>query len=84
MAHCTHRRLVIALPSVQLASGLNDPSIEACTMGTLFFAEHATEWDEDAMVQAGSLETLSVCTTGFILCRQTSAHTSLRKEKKKV
>jgi hypothetical protein len=31
----THRSLVIALPSDQLRSGLNDPSIDACTMGTL-------------------------------------------------
>ena len=31
----THRSFVIALPSDQLRSGLNDPSIDACTMGTL-------------------------------------------------
>jgi hypothetical protein len=31
----THRSLAIALPRFQLLSGLNDPSIDACTIGTL-------------------------------------------------
>jgi hypothetical protein len=31
----THRSFLMALPSDQLRSGLNDPSIDACTMGTL-------------------------------------------------
>jgi len=34
-SRCTHRSLAIALPRFQLLSGLNDPSIDACTIGTL-------------------------------------------------
>ena len=44
---------------------------------TEVFAKHENEWDEDTKIQARPLDTPSVYTTGFILCRQTSADTGL-------
>ena len=46
-----------------------------------FFAKHEFERNEDTMVQAWSLESPSIATTGFVLCSQTGANTGLQKRK---